>query len=113
MHDEAASDADTDWPQILALYDVLARVSPGPVVTLNRAVAVAMVHGPLAGLAELGTLDDDDRMTRGHRLDAVRAHLLELAGDHPAAVTAYRRAARRAPSTPAQHDLSLRAARLS
>ncbi|HST66577.1 MAG TPA: RNA polymerase sigma factor, partial [Mycobacteriales bacterium] len=113
VHDEAASDADTDWPQILALYDVLARVSPGPVVTLNRAVAVAMVHGPLAGLAELGTLDDDDRMTRGHRLEAVRAHLLELAGDSQAAVAAYRRAARRAPSTPEQHYLSLRAARLT
>ncbi|HEY6746846.1 MAG TPA: sigma-70 family RNA polymerase sigma factor [Mycobacteriales bacterium] len=113
VHDEAASDADTDWPQILALYDVLQRVSPGPVVTLNRAVAVAMVHGPLAGLAELGTLDDDDRMTRGHRLDAVRAHLLELAGDRPAAVAAYRRAAKRAASVPEQHYLALRAARLS
>jgi predicted RNA polymerase sigma factor len=72
-----------------------------------------MVHGPLAGLAELGTLDDDDRMTRGHRLDAVRAHLLELAGDHPAAIAAYRRAARRAASIPEQHYLALRAARLS
>jgi RNA polymerase sigma factor (sigma-70 family) len=113
VHDEAKSDADTDWPQILALYDVLRRVSPGPVVTLNRAVAVAMVHGPLAGLAELGTLDDDDRMTRGHRLDAVRAHLLELAGDRPAAVAAYRRAAKRAASIPEQHYLALRAARLS
>ena len=113
LHDEAPSDADTDWPQILALYDVLRRVSPGPVVTLNRAVAVARVHGPLAGLAELGTLDDDDRMTRGHRLEAVRAHLLELAGDRPAAVAAYRRAAKRAASTPEQHYLSLRAARLS
>jgi RNA polymerase sigma factor (sigma-70 family) len=113
VHDEAASDADTDWPQILALYDVLQRVSPGPVVTLNRAVAVAMVRGPLAGLAELGTLDDDDRMTRGHRLDAVRAHLLELAGDRPAAIAAYRRAAMRAASIPEQHYLALRAARLS
>jgi RNA polymerase sigma factor (sigma-70 family) len=112
LHDEARSDADTDWPQILALYDVLRRVSPGPVVTLNRAVAVARVHGPLAGLAELGTLDEDDRMTRGHRLDAVRAHLLELAGDRPAAIAAYRRAARRAASTAEQHYLSLRAARL-
>ncbi len=113
LHDEATADADTDWPQILALYDVLRRVSPGPVVTLNRAVAVAMVHGPLAGLAELGTLDDDDRMTRGHRLDAVRAHLLELAGDRPAAIAAYRRAAKRAASVPEQHYLALRAARLS
>jgi RNA polymerase sigma factor (sigma-70 family) len=113
VHDEAASDADTDWPQILALYDVLERVSPGPVVTLNRAVAVARVHGPLAGLALLGTLDGDERMTRGHRLDAVRAHLLELAGDPAAAVLAYRRAARRATSLQERDHLSLRAARLT
>ena len=112
VHDEAATAADTDWPQILALYDVLERVQPGPVVTLNRAVAVAMVHGPLAGLALLGTLDDDDRMRRGHRLEAVRAHLLELSGDRPAAVAAYRRAAQRAASVPEQHYLALQAARL-
>jgi RNA polymerase sigma factor (sigma-70 family) len=113
VHDEAPTAADTDWPQILALYDVLARVQPGPVVTLNRAVAVAMVHGPLAGLAELGTLADDERMARGHRLDAVRAHLLELAGDRPAALDAYRRAAHRAASVPERHYLALQAARLS
>jgi len=113
VHDEAATATDTDWPQILALYDVLTRVSPGPVVTLNRAVAVAMVHGPLAGLAELGTLDGDERIARGHRLDAVRAHLLELSGDRAGAVAAYRRAARRAASIPEQHYLALQAARLS
>jgi RNA polymerase sigma factor (sigma-70 family) len=113
VHDEATTAGDTDWPQILALYDVLLRVSPGPVVTLNRAVAVAMVHGPLAGLAELGTLDGDDRMTRSHRLDAVRAHLLEMSGDHPAAIAAYRRAAKRAASIPEQHYLALQAARLT
>jgi RNA polymerase sigma factor (sigma-70 family) len=113
VHDEAATADDTDWPQILALYDVLVRVSPGPVVTLNRAVAVAMVHGPLAGLAELGTLDGDERIARGHRLDAVRAHLLEMSGDRAGAVTAYRRAAKRAASIPEQHYLALQAARLS
>jgi len=113
VHDEAATAEDTDWPQILALYDVLTRVSPGPVVTLNRAVAVAMVHGPLAGLAELGTLDGDERIARGHRLDAVRAHLLEMSGDRAGAVTAYRRAAKRAASIPEQHYLALQAARLS
>ncbi|HVC72577.1 MAG TPA: sigma-70 family RNA polymerase sigma factor [Mycobacteriales bacterium] len=113
VHDEAATADDTDWPQILALYDVLTRVSPGPVVTLNRAVAVAMVHGPLAGLAELGTLDGDERIARGHRLDAVRAHLLEMSGDRAGAVAAYRRAARRAASIPEQHYLALQAARLS
>ena len=112
VHDEAATAAHTDWPQILALYDVLERVQPGPVVTLNRAVAMAMVHGPRAGLALLGTLDDDDRMRRGHRLEAVRAHLLELSGDRPAAVAAYRRAAQRAASVPEQHYLALQAARL-
>ena len=69
VHDEAPSAEETDWPQILALYEVLERVSPGPVVTLNRAVAVAMVHGPRAGLAVLGTLDADERMatTTGSR----------------------------------------------
>ena len=112
VHDEAATAADTDWPQILALYDVLERVRPGPVVTLNRAVAVAMVQGPLAGLAVLGTLGGDDRMTRGHRLDAVRAHLLELAGDRSGAAEAYRRAAGRAASVQERHYLALRAARL-
>ena len=113
VHDEAAMAEETDWPQILALYDVLRRVSPGPVVTLNRAVAVAMVHGPMAGLAELGTLDDDERMARGHRLEAVRAHLLEMSGDRTAAVAAYRRAAKRAASIPEQHYLALQAARLT
>ena len=113
VHDEAATAQDTDWPQILALYDVLTRVSPGPVVTLNRAVAVAMVHGPLAGLAELGTLDGDERIARGHRLDAVRAHLLEMSGDPVGAVAAYRRAAKRAASIPEQHYLAMQAARLS
>ncbi len=112
IHDEAASADETDWPQILALYDVLERVSPGPVVTLNRAVAVAMVNGPRAGLAVLGTLEDDERIARTHRLEAVRAHLLELAGDLPAAREAYLGAARRAVSVPEQQYLALRAARL-
>ena len=111
-HDEAPTAARTDWPQILALYEVLERVSPGPVVTLNRAVAVAMVHGPRAGLALLGTLDDDDRMAHTHRLEAVRGHLLELAGDAPSARTSYQRAARMTASVPEQRYLALRAARL-
>jgi predicted RNA polymerase sigma factor len=113
VHDEAADGADTDWPQILALYGVLEQVSPGPVVTLNRAVALAMVHGPRAGLALLGTLDDDARMAQHHRLDAVRAHLLELAGEPAAAREAYRRAAQLTASQPEQHYLTLRAARLT
>jgi RNA polymerase sigma factor (sigma-70 family) len=113
VHDEAPSAAETDWPQILALYDVLERVSPGPVVTLNRAVAVAMVHGPRAGLALLGTLDGDERMKRNHRLESVRGHLLELAGDLAAARDSYERAARMTVSTPEQRYLALRAARLA
>ncbi len=112
IHDEAPSADETDWPQILALYDVLEQVSPGPVVTLNRAVAVAMVDGPRAGLAVLGTLDTDDRMAHTHRLEAVRGHLLELAGDREAARESYRRAARMTASVPEQRYLAMRAARL-
>jgi RNA polymerase sigma factor (sigma-70 family) len=113
VHDEAATAAETDWPQILALYDVLEQVSPSPVVTLNRAVAVAMVNGPRAGLAVLGTLDADERMEHNHRLEAVRGHLLELAGDVVAAREAYRRAARMTASVPEQRYLALRAAQLA
>jgi predicted RNA polymerase sigma factor len=112
VHDEAPDAAATDWPQILALYDVLARLAPSPVVTLNRAVAVAMVHGPEAGLAELSSLETDDRMARNHRLDAVRAHLLELAGDVDGARAAYLRSARLTASLPEQRHLLLRAAAL-
>jgi predicted RNA polymerase sigma factor len=113
VHDEANSAAETDWPQILALYEVLERVSPGPVVTLNRAVAVAMVKGPRAGLALLGTLDADERMAQTHRLAAVRGHLLELAGDRVAARESYQRAARMTASIPEQRYLALRIARLT
>jgi len=112
VHDEAPTAADTDWPQILALYEVLEHVTPSPVVTLNRAVAVAMVDGPRAGLAVLGTLDADARMTQTHRLEAVRGHLLELAGDTAAARDSYQRAARMTASVPEQRYLTLRAARL-
>jgi RNA polymerase sigma factor (sigma-70 family) len=111
VHDEAPTAEETDWPQILALYNVLQEVSPGPVVTLNRAVAVAMVDGPRAGLALLGTLDADERMAHTHRLDAVRGALLELAGDVEAARESYRRAARKTASVPEQRYLALRAAR--
>jgi RNA polymerase sigma factor (sigma-70 family) len=113
VHDEAPTAKETDWPQILALYGVLEKVSPGPVVTLNRAVAVAMVHGPRAGLALLGTLDSDERMAHNHRLQAVRGHLLELAGDLVEAGAAYRRAAKMTASLPEQRYLALRAARLA
>ena len=112
LHDEAPTAAETDWPQILALYDVLDQVAPGPMVTLSRAVALAMVHGPTAGLALLGTLDADDRMAHTHRLEAVRAHLLEQAGDTAAARESYLRAAKMTASLPEQRYLELRAARL-
>ena len=112
VHDEAPRAQDTDWPQILALYELLARVAPNPVVTLNHAVAVAMVHGPRAGLELLATLDADERVADHHRLDAVRAHLLEMAGDHAAARAGYRTAARRTTSLPEQRYLEARAARL-
>lgn len=113
VHDEAATSADTDWPQILALYDVLEKVSSGPVVTLNRAVAVAEVHGPEAGLELLGTLDDDARMAQTHRVDSVRGHLLELAGDPAAAREAYLRAAAKTGSDPERRYLTLQAERLA
>jgi predicted RNA polymerase sigma factor len=113
IHDEAASAEDTDWPQILALYRLLQRMSHSPMVTLNHAVAAAMVDGPTAGLALLDALDADARMARHHRLDATRAHLLEMAGDHAAAIHHYRAAARATLSAPEQRYLEARAARLA
>ena len=112
LHDEAPTADATDWPQILALYEVLAQVAPGPMVTLSRAVALVNVHGPRAGLALLGTLDTDDRMSHTHRLEAVRAHLLEQAGDTTAARESYLRAAAVTASLPEQRYLTVRAARL-
>jgi RNA polymerase sigma factor (sigma-70 family) len=112
LHDEAPTAEQTDWPQILALYDVLTTIAPGPVVTLSRAVALSHVHGPTAGLALLGTLYTDERMAHTHRLQAVRAHLLEQAGDTTAARQSYLRAARMTASLPEQRYLELRAAQL-
>ena len=113
VHDEAPSAAETDWPQILALYGVLEHVSPGPVVTLNRAVALAMVEGPRAGLELLEMLEGDESMAHTHRLDAVRGHLLELAGEPAAARECYRRAARMTRSEAERQYLALRAAVLT
>ena len=112
LHDESPTAEQTDWPQILALYDILTTVAPGPVVTLSRAVALAMVHGPRAGLALLATLDTGGRMAHSHRLEAVRAHLLEQAGEIAAARKSYLLAARMTASLPEQRYLTLRAARL-
>jgi RNA polymerase sigma factor (sigma-70 family) len=113
VHDEAITAEQTDWPQILALYEVLERIAPSAVVTLNRAVAVAMVNGPLAGLALVGSLGGDERMAHNHRLEAVRAHLLERAGELAAARDSYRKAARMTASIPEQRYLALKAARLA
>ena len=112
VHDEAAGAEDTDWPQILALYELLRQVSPSPVVTLNHAVATAMVHGPSRGLELLKVLDNDDRLAEHHRLDAVRAHLFEMLGDRESAVKHYLAAAGRTASTPERNYLRSQAARL-
>jgi RNA polymerase sigma factor (sigma-70 family) len=113
VHDEAESVPATDWPQVLALYELLEQVAPSPAVTLNRAVAVAMVHGPAAGLDLLATLAADRRMAHHHRLLATRAHLLELAGDRDAAAAGYRAAASRTASLPERRHLTARAAAVS
>jgi len=113
IHDEAPSAEATDWPQIVALYELLMRLSDNPVVALNHAVAVAMVRGPAAALALVDELATDARITGDHRLDAVRAHLLELAGDQHGAKESYRLAAGRTTSIPVQRYLYARAARLS
>jgi RNA polymerase sigma factor (sigma-70 family) len=113
LHDEAAEPNDTDWPQILMLYKILARITPNPMVTLNHAIALSMVDGPKAGLDLLSTLDKDARMAKHHRLDAVRAHLLEQAGDLKAAKAAYQKAARRTNSIPEQRYLEAKASHIN
>jgi RNA polymerase sigma factor (sigma-70 family) len=113
IHSEARTAQDTDWPQILAIYELLERLESSPIVTLNRAVAVAMVDGPGAGLALLATLDADDRLADHHRLAAVRAHLLELAGERGQALSQFREAARRTTSAPERRYLERRAAAIA
>ena len=113
VHDEAPSTEATDWPQIVALYSLLAQVAPNPMVALNQAVAVAMVEGPQAGLARLDGLADDDRLASGHRLEAVRGHLLEMAGDEAGARRSYLAAARRTTSLAERRYLESRAARVA
>jgi RNA polymerase sigma factor (sigma-70 family) len=113
VHDEAARTEDTDWPQILALYDLLRRMSDNPMVRLNHVIAAAMVHGATKGLELLDALKFDARLANHHRLDAVRAHLLELAGDRRGAVRSYRAAAGKTGSLPERNYLLTHAARLS
>jgi predicted RNA polymerase sigma factor len=112
VHDEAPRYGDTDWPQILALYTLLERMQDSPMVTLNRAIAVAMVQGPGAGLAILDTIAADGRLAGNHRLDAVRGHLLEVAGDCDGAVRHYLAAANRTTNTAERNYLLTQAATL-
>jgi RNA polymerase sigma factor (sigma-70 family) len=113
VHDESPRHEDTDWPQILALYGVLLRMSDNPMVILNHAIASAMVNGPHAGLELLAQLDSDARLAKHHRLDAARAHLYEMAGEHQIAVKHFLAAAARTTSIPERNYLSAQAARLT
>ena len=113
VHDEAATAEDTDWRQIVGLYELLEQLAPGPMVALNRVVAIAMVDGPEAGLARLATVGAEPALRGHHRLDAVRAHLLEMAGRRDEAREPYRTAARRTLSVPERRYLESRAARLA
>ena len=113
VHDESERVEDTDWAQIVALYELLRRVSPSPMVTLNHAIAAAMVHGPAKGLELLRALDGDPRIAGHYRLEAVRAHLLEKIGDREGAIKHYRNAATRTTSIPERNYLMTQAARLA
>jgi predicted RNA polymerase sigma factor len=113
VHDEAERPEDTDWPQILALYELLKRMSDNPMVILNHAIAAAMVHGPKEGLNLLDALKGDRRIAEHRRMDAVRAHLLEMAGDWQAAARCYRSAAGKTVNLPERNYLLMQAARLA
>jgi len=112
LHDEAARAEDTDWPQILALYGILKRMTDNPMVALNHAIASAMVHGPAAGLALLKPLDADARIAGHYRLDAVRGHFCEMAGNAEMARSHYQAAANRTSSIPERNYLLMKASRL-
>ena len=112
VHAEAATAAATDWPQILALYSLLRRMESNPMVELNYAIAAAMTHGPETGLKLLEPLSADPRMAGHYRLDAVRAHLQQLAGNDEAAIRHYQAAAARTASMPERNYLTTQAARL-
>jgi predicted RNA polymerase sigma factor len=109
LHDEAPRAEDTDWQEILGLYELLESIAPGPMVRLSRIVAVAMVRGPQRALAELATAEQDPVLARHYRVPAVRAHLLEMAGDATAAREQFRQAARRTLSQPERGYLESRA----
>jgi predicted RNA polymerase sigma factor len=111
IHDRAPSAAATDWPQILALYELLERMTGNPIVAVNRAVAASMVHGPASGLEILAAVEP--RLEGNHRVEAVRAHLLDQAGDGDAAAAAYRRAAALTTNLAEQRHLTRQAARVT
>jgi len=113
VHDEAKHVSQTDWPQILALYTLLRQLGDNPMVALNYTVAAAMTHGPRRGLALLTELDLDNSLAGHHRVAAVRAHLLEMAGDFDEALVCYRAAAAGTASVPERNYLIERAARLA
>jgi RNA polymerase sigma factor (sigma-70 family) len=113
VHDEAARVSETDWPQIRALYALLQRMSNNPMIALNYAIATAMVEGPRIGLTLIDALDKDERIAGHYRLDAVRAHLLEMAGDIAGAIVHYRAAALKTTSIPERNYLTIKAAHLS
>ena len=113
LHDEAARPEDTDWAQILALYALLERMSDNPMVSLSRAIAAAMVHGPAVGLEQVNALSRDARIAGHYRLDAVRGHLHELSGERDAAIAHYHAAAERTASIPERNYLLEKAARLA
>ena len=108
VHDEATSVDDTDWLEIVGLYRLLERIDPSPVVTLNHAVAVAMVEGPAAGLAMVDAVEAEGRLKDHHRVHLVRGHLLELAGDRDGARAELQDAARRTTSLPERRHLERR-----
>jgi predicted RNA polymerase sigma factor len=113
VHDEAERPEDTDWPQILALYELLKRMSDNPMVILNHTIAAAMVDGPKEGLNLLDALKEDRRIAEHYRMDAVRAHLLEMAGDSQEAAKYYRAAAGKTVNIPERNYLLMQAARLT
>jgi len=113
IHDQSARVEDTDWPQIMALYGLLKRMSDNPMIALSYAIAVAMVDGPAAGLGMVDELDTDGKLHGHYRLDAVRAHLYEMAGDGERAIVHYRAAAEGTASAPERDYLNMKAARLA
>lgn len=113
IHDEAKHPEDTDWPQIVAFYGLLKRMSDNPMVALSHAIAVAMAQSPSAALELLRLLDDDPRIAGHYRLDAVRGHLYELSGDPTRAIDHYRAAAARTTNIPEQNYLTMKASRLA